>query len=131
MQKKLLEAGSDIFSLNTEMLPLIVNLSFSGIGVGILSNTCPAHWNFIRSRFSFVSDFFSSIVLSFEVGAMKPDKKIFDAAADQVGIAPEKIFFVDDLQENVDGALAAGWDANLFSSANQVQRLVTAARGDI
>lgn len=122
--EELLKAGSDIFSLKPGMLPLIVNLSLSGMRVGILSNTCPAHWNFIRSRYRFVSDFFLPIVLSFEIGAMKPDRKIFDAAATQAGVAPESIFFVDDLQDNVDGALSAGWDANLFESPYQLQQLL-------
>lgn len=121
---QLLRAGSDIFSIRTEMLPLIVNLSLSGMGVGILSNTCPAHWEFIASRFGFLSDFFSPVILSYEVGVMKPDPRIYELAAERAGTNPSSIFYVDDLEENVRGAKLAGWDASIFQSAYQVQQLL-------
>ena len=121
---QLLHAGSDIFLPRSEMLPLIVNLSLSGMGIGILSNTCPAHWEFIKSRFGFISDFFPVTVLSYEVGGMKPDQKIYDVAAERAGVSHSSIFFVDDLEANVEGARSAGWDANVFESASQVQRLL-------
>lgn len=122
--EELLIAGSDIFSLNTEMMPLIMHLSQSGIGVGILSNTCPAHWEFASSRFRFLTDFFSTTILSYKVGVMKPGREIYDVAAERAGVDPASIFYVDDLSDNVEGARSAGWDANVFRSANQVQGLL-------
>jgi FMN phosphatase YigB (HAD superfamily) len=33
------------------------------------------------------------------------------------GVAPERIFFTDDIEEHVVAARAAGWDAEVFTSA--------------
>ena len=45
---------------------------------------------------------------------LKPSREIFDAAAAEIGLPPEEILFIDDSQTNVDGALAAGWQAGLY-----------------
>ena len=46
---------------------------------------------------------------------MKPDRAIYTAAAELAGCRPEEVFFVDDLPENVVGARAAGFDAEVFT----------------
>ncbi len=115
----LLLAGSNIFSLNTEMVALVAQLATSGIGLGVLSNTCEAHWQFLKERFRFLTEFFSTMILSFEVGALKPDARIYEQAAKQINVKPESIFFVDDRKDNIAGAVDAGWDAHVFQSAEQ------------
>ena len=52
--------------------------------------------------------------LSCRMKMMKPDREIFDAAAAEIGLPPAEILFVDDSRRNVDGALAAGWQAVLY-----------------
>jgi len=52
--------------------------------------------------------------ISSRMKLMKPSREIFDAAAAEIGFPPAEILFVDDSQKNVDGALAAGWQAVLY-----------------
>ena len=52
--------------------------------------------------------------ISCRMKLMKPSREIFDAAAAEIGFPPEEILFVDDSQKNVNGALAAGWQAALY-----------------
>ena len=61
-------------------------------------------------------------MLSFECGAMKPDEKIYQVATERAGVPPERIFFTDDLPENVEGAKKYGWDAVLFTGAHELGR---------
>lgn len=122
--QELLWAGSDIFELKSEMLPLVAHLSLSGSRLGILSNTCAAHWEFAKERFSFLSDFFPLVALSFELGNVKPGESIYRQAAIKAKTEPRRIFFVDDRPENVQGAIAEGWDAHVFQSAEQTLRLL-------
>jgi putative hydrolase of the HAD superfamily len=49
-----------------------------------------------------------SILLSFEVGAAKPDPEIYRAALDAVGARPEEAVFVDDQAWYCEGAEALG-----------------------
>jgi FMN phosphatase YigB (HAD superfamily) len=113
-------AGSDIFELNLGTLPLVAQLAQAGRRLGVLSNTCRSHWEHCTRRFRILAEGFELCVLSFEVGAAKPDPAIFRAAAEAAGVAPEEIFFMDDLAPNVAGALEAGFDAVQYTSSQQL-----------
>jgi len=105
------KAASDIFDLKTSMTPLVAQLREAGWPLGILSNTCDWHWNYCRSRFCVLSECFDVHVLSYRVGAVKPEADIFHKAAEMAGVRPEEIFFVDDIAAHVEGARAMGIDA--------------------
>lgn len=113
-------AAAEIFSLKTPMLPLVAQLRQAGYRMGILSNTCEIHWAYCRQHYRIIAEGFDVYALSFEIGTMKPDRAIFQAAADLAGCRPEEIFFVDDLPEHVAGARAAGFDAIQFASAERL-----------
>lgn len=116
-------AFSDIFSLNEPVLTIAGELRRQGIPIGILSNTCTAHWNFAMDRFPELSHCFPTHrILSFEENSAKPDRGIYRAAIERAGVDAHRIFFVDDRADNIAGALAAGLDAVVFESATQLQR---------
>jgi putative hydrolase of the HAD superfamily len=111
-------AASDMFTLNVEMLPVIAGLARAGVPIGILSNTCGIHWEHLLSkRYAILPGTAAVTVLSHEVSAVKPEPAIYAAAAAQVGVAPEQIFFCDDIPAHVEAARACGWDAEVFESA--------------
>ena len=118
---QLLIAGSDIFRLNHSMLPVVGQLDGAGYRLGILSNTSPAHWAWVTAgRFGIVNLAFDLAALSYEIGACKPEPKIFAAAAELAGFRPQEIFFVDDMPENVAAARQAGFDAVLYTTTAQL-----------
>ncbi len=57
---------------------------------------------------------FDRVYVSALIGAAKPRQEIYRHAAADLGVAPAEIAFIDDRPENVDGALAAGWQAHLW-----------------
>jgi len=96
----------------------VAGLRNVGYRLGILSNTHESHWEFVHDgRFGLIRHAFETVVLSYQVGAMKPDPRIYEVAAEQAGFACNEIFFTDDRSENVAGAQAAGMDAVQFTSA--------------
>lgn len=113
-------AASAIFELKKEILPIVTSLAFMNVPRGILSNTNQPHWEYCVDRFSIVRECFSTYALSYELGCLKPDVEIYQHAAELVGVAPERIFFVDDMETNVEGAKTAGFDAVRFTSARQL-----------
>lgn len=114
----LAHAASDMFALKIEMLPVIAGLERTGCGLGILSNTCGPHWeHLLRQRYSVLPGHFREIILSHEAGAVKPEPDIYRLAAARAGMSPEQIFFCDDIPAHVDAARAAGWQAEIFTSA--------------
>jgi putative hydrolase of the HAD superfamily len=109
-------AASNMFELNVPIIPLLVHLDAAEYRLGILSNTCHSHWQYVRSRFRILRLYFDPVVLSYEVGAMKPAERIFATAIERAGVAAERIFYTDDRMENVEAARGSGLDAVQFTS---------------
>jgi putative hydrolase of the HAD superfamily len=117
----LARAASDMFRLNTAMLPVIAGCRRAGVPLGLLSNTCDPHWPFlVAGGYAILPGGFRELVLSHEERAAKPDRIIYDVATARAGVPPERIFFCDDLAANVDAARAVGWDAEVFTSAHRL-----------
>jgi len=117
----LFAAGRDMFAEIAGSVAIVERLAGEGRRLGILSNTNPIDWGFVTSgRFPFLNRCFEQAILSFEVRSMKPDRAIFEAAVERAGVPANEIFFTDDREENVEGAIAAGLDAVLFTSPEQL-----------
>jgi len=68
---------------------------------------------------------FRDIVVSGEVKLLKPDPAIYYLALDRFGLRPAEALFIDDRAINVEGALAVGMQAHLFTDAADLRaRLV-------
>jgi glucose-1-phosphatase len=93
----------------------------------LLSNTNGIHYAMLRAAYPILQHF-DAYVLSHEVGAMKPDPKIYAAALAVAQARPEECFFTDDVLEYVEGARRAGIDAVQFENADKL-RADLAARG--
>ena len=61
-------------------------------------------------------------MVSGEVGVAKPDPAVFAILHERVGRPLEECVFVDDRQDNVDAAAAAGMDAILFTGSAAAAR---------
>lgn len=86
----------------------------------LLSNTNSIHFDMILKTYPILRHFHAN-VLSYEVGAMKPEPEIYQAAIAAAGCAPEECFFTDDILLNIDGAKQAGIDAVQFESSAQLE----------
>ncbi|MGW2227809.1 HAD-IA family hydrolase [Streptomyces formicae] len=54
------------------------------------------------------------VISSADLGIVKPDRRIYEVAAERAGVAPARCLFVDDRQENVDAAVALGMTGLLY-----------------
>jgi putative hydrolase of the HAD superfamily len=110
----------DIFWAMDGMEELFGRVS-ENMPVGLLSDTDPIHWNYIRTKWPWI-DQIKKPTLSYEVGVMKPNAAIYLAAAENVQTPPQHCLFIDDLQANVEGARAAGMQAIRFESVYTLAR---------
>lgn len=83
--------------------------------VMIFSNTNAEHWAFAVALSNGRLAAFEAY-LSHEIGQVKPDAEAFLDVARRARIEPRDCLFIDDLQENVDGARAVGFEAWRFTS---------------
>ena len=102
------EAWQDIFWLNEPIARLIGLLDAAGYTLLLGSNTNVLHSTYFRREFASTLDRFDKLVLSHEVGHMKPAGEFYAACVAAAGLPAASCLFVDDLFENVDGARRAG-----------------------
>lgn len=107
-------AGSDIFILNEPMLPILDALKARGHRLVLLSNTSIAHFEFIEREYD-VLERFDDFVLSFRVGALKPDRAIYEAALAAIQCDPAECFYTDDIAPYVEAAREFGLQAEVFT----------------
>ncbi len=86
----------------------------------LLSNTNAIHFEMVRANYPLLRHF-HALVLSHEVGAMKPSPVIYQRAVEAAGCRPQECFFTDDIPEYVEGARQFGIDAVQFHSAQQIE----------
>ena len=79
----------------------------AGVRRILVSNTNELHWDGVLSVFP-VQGLFDDLVLSFRVGAVKPEPAFWDAALAAAGCEPRECLYADDRPELVAAAAARG-----------------------
>ena len=58
-------------------------------------------------------------VISGLVNLYKPEKPIYDLAAQRMGLPPERLLFLDDTPSNVDAARSYGWQSEIYPPSGE------------
>ena len=86
----------------------------NGFGVYVLSNAHKSFYSYFPRYFDL--DFFDGVVVSSDVHTVKPDIKIYNHLLEKYSLKAEECLFIDNRQDNVDGALKAGMKAHRFDN---------------
>jgi epoxide hydrolase-like predicted phosphatase len=86
----------------------------------LLSNAWGNLRKMVADRWHF-EDAFDVMIISAEVGIVKPDPRIFHLILVKLGVQPHQAVLVDDMLRNVEGAQAVGMQAIQFHSLPQVK----------
>jgi putative hydrolase of the HAD superfamily len=109
---------SDIFTPNNDVISLLPVLK-NKFKLILLSNTDPLHKKYGYEKYEFLSHFDHS-VLSFEVGSVKPEEKIFKCVEKLSQVPPQNHLYIDDITEYTETAKMRGWDVIQFLNYNQL-----------
>lgn len=88
----------------------------------LLTNNGPLVHRVIEQLLPDVARRFNDLCFSYQIGALKPDRAVYLATLQRLGASPEQTVFVDDTQQNVEGAHDVGIDAVRFESADKLLR---------
>ncbi len=104
---------------NTELLDYIKTLK-PKYKIGMLSNIGT---NWVREVFLTKQEqqLFDDMVFSFEVGATKPDPKIYKTAIERLGVKAEETVFVDDVETYCLSARKLGLHAITYKDFDQMK----------
>ena len=103
-----------LVSINYSVYNLTKKLKESGLSIGILSNTEPVTYSVIEDLESF--DHFDFKFLSYEIGLVKPDLRIYQHVVRHLPFKKEELFFIDDNTQNVKSANDFGLKTVQFQS---------------
>jgi putative hydrolase of the HAD superfamily len=102
---------------NVELTPGtadLVNWSAKHYFVGLLTNTMPGVIDKLLQRGLIPDIRYTSVVDSSKVGAVKPERKIYQIAAQLAAVKPNEILLVDDERPNLITADQMGWQTLWF-----------------
>ncbi len=85
--------------------------------LGVVSNAFPSMRDAIA--FTGLDPYMDVVVLSAEVRTAKPDPFIYRTALRRLGVQAHQALFVDDLEENVEGARSLGIEALLIDRSRE------------
>jgi len=84
--------------------------------VGIITHGFSETQHAKLDRFPVLRNLSRAVVISEEVGFLKPDQRLFRYAEDAAGVPGSSILYAgDSLRSDVEGALAAGWGAAWYT----------------
>jgi epoxide hydrolase-like predicted phosphatase len=106
--------------LDTDLVAYIRQLR-KAYKTGLLSNAFSDLRRVVTEVLGF-SDAFDNMIISAEVGLVKPDPRIYHLALERLGVAAEEAVFIDDTQHNVEGARAVNMKAIQFRNPEQARR---------
>jgi len=112
---------NDIFFLSPKNRSVfrLVNSLRAHYKTAMLSNINVLHYEYVKKNFP-VLGVFDKIFLSFELGAVKPDKKIYEQVITQLQVGPQEIFYTDDRAELVESAKSLGIRGCVFTKFEQL-----------
>ena len=105
----------------SEQIAVIKKLRALGIKTAIVTNVSESRVEMQKEKIRAlgIAELFDEILISGEIGIHKPDRAIFDMAANRLGVKNEECLFVgDDPKSDVDGALGAEMKVLWFNSWN-------------
>ena len=103
------------FTVHQEVLPRVEGL-VGRVRLVLLSNTNVLHVAWLKPRLP-ILERFDHLVLSCEVGHVKPEPAIYQEALRHAGCAPGEAAFFDDIAAYAEAASALGLQGRVFTTA--------------
>jgi FMN phosphatase YigB (HAD superfamily) len=120
-QSEFFDAWSCMFPANPILPDDLISQLAKKYSLWVISNTNRMHFEFIRQHYDFLSHF-QGWILSYEVGAAKPDPAIYSHALSRAKNQASEALFIDDQLINVESAITLGMDAFQFLSPGQLRQ---------
>ena len=118
--KRLISIWNETWKTDRFMVNLVKSLKKKYL-VAIFSNSDKNNYENVYKKRGWYK-YFDSLILSHELGVMKPDRKIYKIALKRLGLKPEECLFIDDQKECLLTARNIGMKTLLFESNYKLKR---------
>ena len=96
----------DNYVLFPDTLSTLKRLKELGYRIGVLSDTWPS--TVPQQKLVGAYDYYDCLTLSFELGVLKPDHRMYEDAIAKMQLPPQEILYVDDLIKSLNAAETYG-----------------------
>jgi 2-haloacid dehalogenase len=100
---------------------IVEELDSRGVPLFAITNFSADFWPSFHAQEEAFFRRFRDIVVSGREKLLKPEPGIYHLALGRFGLQPHEALFIDDRRINVDGALAVGMAAHLFTNASDLR----------
>ena len=100
-------------------MKIVEQLRAAGYRLVGLTNWSAEKFALSRARYE-LFNLFDDIIVSGEVGTMKPEREIFDLTLRKLGLCAQECLFIDDSLKNVEAAAAMGFRVIHFQSPSHL-----------
>lgn len=124
-KKELTDAMLKVIGEPIPTMDTLVASVASATHVALVSNTNELHFALCKERLPALArmhEFF----LSYKMKTSKPNPLYYEMVLKKLGTSPNSAVFIDDLEENVEGARSAGMNGILFTSPKNLQSTLKA-----
>ncbi len=108
--KDFADIWNDIFWEDEGSCAIARKLKEQNYRLFLLSNVNRLHFEWIKNKFDIIG-IFDELILSFMVGAIKPDRVIYDRVVKLSGLDSREILYVDDREDLIKEATRLGIDS--------------------
>ena len=108
----------DSYSVDQKVNDVVKLVRDHGYKTLICSNNFPARVSGLQAKFGFL-DNFDETVFSYEAGAVKPSKEIFQLLIEKSGVNANEIAYADDDEQKLAGAIELGITTFVYEDFEQ------------
>jgi putative hydrolase of the HAD superfamily len=109
--------------LNDELLGELAALRSRGLRIYLATNQEHERMGYLMHTIGLAAHV-DGCHYSAAIGHRKPTREFFDAVALKVHLLPSELLLIDDAEENVRAAVAAGWQASRWTGRERIADLV-------
>ncbi len=120
--EEFLPIWNEIFFLSEENRAVLeIKRSLAGrYRLAMLSNVNVLHFEYLKRTFP-LFEHFDHLFLSYEMGMIKPDPRIYRQALATMGLGADEVLYVDDRADLIEAAHAQGLRAYRFTAARALR----------
>lgn len=104
--------------INVEVLDLAKQLKIKGYKIGILSNNTLEGVEMMKA--AGLMEIFDTVVVSTEIGYIKPDPRAFAVLIGQLDISADELVFIDDTARSLESSSEVGFYPIKFNSFSEL-----------
>ncbi|SDD35337.1 2-haloacid dehalogenase [Paracoccus isoporae] len=100
---------------------LLDRLAGAGLEIHAITNWSAETWPEGAAVHPRLGTAFGTVIVSGELGMVKPDPAIFEFFCQHTGLAPQDCLFIDDKEENCAAAMRVGMQAEIFTAPDALE----------